>query len=129
MSKKIIFESIKSTIMKVELLPNEQKINTWTILYTSPKGDKYNGKLLITNLRLIYDAQFDVSAKGIVEESLFVKWGSEAFIVIPKSRIQSVEPQKSFFAKKAVVTLDNGEVHLFNYGMLNIDPVVSAIKS
>lgn len=115
--------------MKLDLQPEEKLINHWTLLYSSPKGDKYNGKLYVTNQRLIYDAQFDMSAAGIVEESLFVKWGSEAYIVIPKSRIKSIEPQKSFFAKKVVLTLDNGEKHIFNYGMLNIDPVVSAIQS
>ncbi len=115
--------------MKLTLESGEQRIDTWTILYNSPKGDKYNGKLTVTNQRLIYDAQFDVSASGIIEESLFMKFGSEAYIVIPKSRIKSVEAEKSFFAKKAVITLDNGEKHVFNYGMLNIDPVIKAIQS
>lgn len=115
--------------MKLELLPDEKKIDTWTILYNSPKGDKYNGKLTVTNQRLIYDAQFDVSFSGMIDETLFIKWGSEAYIVIPKSRIKSIEPQKSFFAKKVVLTLDNDERHVFNYGMLNIDPVVKAIQS
>lgn len=115
--------------MKLELLPDEKKIDTWTILYNSPKGDKYNGKLTVTNQRLIYDAQFDVSAKGIVEEAFFIKFGSEAYIVIPKDRIKTVEPQKSFFAKKVILTLDNNERHTFNYGMLNIDPVIKAIQS
>jgi len=115
--------------MKLELLQNEQKIDTWTILYTSPKGDKYNGKLTVTNQRLIYDAQFDVSLSGIVDETLFMKFGREAYIVIPKARIKSSETQKSFFAKKAIITLDNDEKHIFNYGMLNIDPVLKAIQA
>ena len=115
--------------MKITLEPNETKIDTWTILYISPKGDKYNGKLTITNQRLIYDAQFDVSASGMIEEALFIKMGSEAYIVIPKTRIKSVEAEKSFFAKKAVLTLDSGEKHIFNYGMLNIDPVIKAIQA
>lgn len=114
--------------MKLELLPEEKKIDTWTILYNNPKGDKYNGKLTITNKRLIYDAQFDVSTSGIIEESLFMKFGSEAYIVIPKSRIKSVDAEKSFFAKKAIITLDNNEKHVFNYGMLNVDPVIKAIQ-
>ncbi|MBI3135183.1 MAG: hypothetical protein HYZ14_10965 [Bacteroidetes bacterium] len=115
--------------MKLQLQPGEQEIDTWTLLYTGPKGDKYNGKLTVTNQRLIYDAQFDVSAAGLIEEALFVKFGSEAFIVIPKNRIKTIEAQKSFFAKKVVLTLDTGEKHLFNYGMLNIDPVIKAIQS
>jgi len=114
--------------MKVELLPEEKIINTWTLVYTSPKGETYNGKLTVTNQRLIYDAKFDMSMRSVVEEALWFKFGSEAYIVIPKSRIQNVEAQKSFFAKKAILTLDNNERHTFNYGLLNIDPVIKAIK-
>lgn len=113
--------------MKFELEPGETIINNWTLLYTPPQGGKYNGKLFVTNKRLLYDAKFDVTAKGIVNEALFVKWGSEAYVVIPKDRIKEVKPEKSFFAKKAVITLDNGEQHVFNYGMLNIDPVIEAV--
>ena len=114
--------------MKFELLPGEEAIDTWTLIYTPPAGGTYNGKLLVTNKRLLYDAKFDVSVKGILEENLFVKTGSEGYVVIPKERIKSIEPQKSFFAKKAVITLDDGKQHIFNYGMLNIDPVIEAMK-
>ena len=113
---------------KVELAAGESKIDTWTVLYEPPGGGKYNGKLLITNQRLLYDAQFDVSPKGLLDEALFVKWGSEGFLAIPKARIKSVETKKSFFAKRVLVTLDSGQVHTFNYGMLNIDPVAAAIN-
>lgn len=113
---------------KIPLDANEAKIDTWTLLYEPPKGGKYNGKLMITNQRLLYDAQFDVSTKGLVDEALFVKWGSEALVIIPKARITKVDVKKSMFAKKAMVTLDDGQVHTFNYGMLNIDPVAAAIQ-
>ena len=114
---------------KIQLQDGEKDLGTWTILYLPPNGGKYNGKLTITNKNLYYDAQFDVSAKGLVEEALFVKWGSEAFVCIPKNRIKSVDTAKSLFAKKVLVTLDNGDVHTFNYGMLNIDKVTEAIKA
>lgn len=113
--------------MKIDMLPNEKVIDTWTILYETPNGGKYNGKLTITNKNLLYDAKFDVSSKGLIEEALFVKWGSEDFVVIPKERITDVEVSKNFFQKKITLTLDNGSKHTFNYGMLNIDPVSKAI--
>ncbi|MCD6068233.1 MAG: hypothetical protein K0S33_3059 [Bacteroidetes bacterium] len=111
----------------MDLLQNEKVIDIWTILYRTPNGNEYNGKLTVTNKRLLYDAKFDVSAKGLAEEALFVKWGSEDFIVIPKERIKEVEISKKFFAKKVILTLDNGSRHVFNYGMLNVDPVANAI--
>jgi hypothetical protein len=113
---------------KYTLEPGETEINTWTLLYNSPAGGEFNGKLTITNKRLLYDAKYDVSIRGKLEEALFVKWGSEEFIVIPKDRIKNIEVKKSMFSKKVLLTLDNGSVHTFSYGMLNIDSVVEAIR-
>lgn len=115
--------------MKIDMMPNETVIDTWTILYETPTGGKYNGKLTVTNRRLLYDAKFDVSAKGLVDEALFIKWGSEDFVVIPKERIKGVEVSKSMFAKKVILTLDNDSKHTFNYGMLNVEPVATAIRA
>lgn len=115
--------------MKIELLPEENKIDTWAILYSPPGGGKFNGKLTVTNKRLLYDAKYDVSAKGLLSEAMFIKWGSEGYLEINKSDITDVQTEKSFLAKKAIVTLNDGSKHVFNYGMLNIDKVVEAIKA
>ena len=115
--------------MKIELLHNETKIDTWTILYIPPNGGKYNGKLTITNKRLLYDAKFDVSAKGLLSEALFIKWGSEGYLEIDKADIKDVQVEKSFLAKKVILTLADGSMHTFNYGALNVDKVAEAIKS
>lgn len=115
-------------IDRIPLQGGESRIDSWTLLYTPPTGGKYNGKLLVTNQRLIYDAKLDVSAKGLVDELLFVKLGSAACVIIPKERIRSVERKKSLFAKQVVLTLDDHSQHVFNYGMLNIDPVAAAIE-
>ena len=111
------------------LLPDEQVIDTWTLLYIPPGGGKYNGKLTITNKRLLYDAKYDVSAKGLLSEALFMKWGSEGFLEINKKDITDVQVEKSFLAKKAILTLTDGSKHIFNYGALNIDKVVIAINA
>lgn len=55
------------------LQADEQVIDTWTLIYTPPGGGKYNGKLTVTNKRLLYDAKYDVSAKGLLSEAMFVK--------------------------------------------------------
>ena len=114
--------------MKLELQPGEEKIDTWTILYIPPGGGKYNGKLTITNKRLLYDAKFDVSAKGLISEALFIKWGSEGYLEIDKTDIKDVQVEKSFLSKKVIVTLTDDSKHIFNYGALNVDKVAEAIK-
>lgn len=114
--------------MPFKLQDDEQVIDTWTLIYTPPGGGKYNGKLTVTNNRLLYDAKYDVSAKGLLSEAMFMKWGSEGYLEINKSDISSVKAEKSFFAKKALVSLSDGSVHTFNYGVLNIDKVIEAIN-
>lgn len=115
--------------MNIQLQPGENKIDTWTILYIPPGGGKYNGKLTVTNKRLLYDAKYDVSAKGLMSEAMFIKWGSEGYLEINKSDITDVSVEKSFLAKKAIVTLTDGSKHIFNYGALNVDKVAEAIKA
>lgn len=115
-------------MVDLKLEPNENKIDTWAVIYISPDGGRYNGKLTVTNKRLFYDAKFDVSAKGIIEEALFIKFGSEGYLTIPKDRIAKVETKISFIKKQIIITLDNGQVHIFDYGMLNIDKLAEAVS-
>lgn len=115
--------------MKITLQPGEVEIDTWTLLYVPPNGGKYNGKLTVTNRRLLYDAKFDVSMKGMLSEMLTVKWGSEGYLEIDKSSIQSVEVQKKLLSKKCILTLSDGSQHTFDYGAMNIDKTVAAIEA
>jgi hypothetical protein len=115
--------------MKIELQSEEKTIDTWSILYVPPGGGKYNGKLTITNKRLLYDAKYDVSAKGLLSEALFIKWGSEGYLEINKTDIRELQVEKNFLAKKVIITLTDGSRHTFNYGVLNIDKVAEAIRS
>lgn len=114
--------------MKITLQQGETTIDTWSIIYQPPGGGKFNGKLTITNKRLLYDAKYDVSAQGLLSEAMFVKWGSEGYLEIKKQEIVNVEVEKGFLAKKAILTLADGSRHIFNYGMLNINKVVDAIN-
>ncbi len=111
------------------LLPDEQIIDTWTLLYLPGGSAKYNGKLTITNKRLLYDAKYDISAKGILSEAMFVKWGSEGYLEINKSDIRDIKVEKNFLSKKAILTLMDETKHTFSYGAMNIDKVVDAINA
>jgi hypothetical protein len=115
--------------MNVTLEPGETKIDTWTLFYLPPGGGKYNGKLTVTSDRLLYDAQFDASFKGMVAEALTIKWGSEGYMEIAKKDIQDVAVEKKLLSKKCIVTLTDGTKHTFDYGALNIDKVAAAIQA
>lgn len=115
--------------MNITLQPGETKIDTWTLFYLPPNGGKYNGKLTVTNLRLLYDAKYDASLKGVISEAIFIKWGSEGYLEIEKKDIQNVEVQKKLLSKKCILTLTDGSTHTFDYGALNIDKVAEAIQA
>lgn len=113
--------------MKITLQPGETELGNWTIFYLPPNGGKYNGKLTVTNQRLLYDAQFDASFKGIIAEAVMIKWGSEGYMEIDKKDIKSMEVTKKLLSKRCTLTLNDGSQHAFDYGALNIDKVAEAI--
>lgn len=115
--------------MNITLHPGEQQLGTWTLFYLPPDGGKYNGTLVVTDQRLLYDAKFDATFRGIVAEAVFVKWGSEGFLEIPKPAIAAVDVEKRLLSKRCVVTLRDGSRHTFDYGALNVDKVAAAVRT
>lgn len=110
--------------MGIELAPGEQAIDTWTLFYLPPGGGKYNGKLTVTNQRLLYDAKLDASVIGTLGNR-----AASGQLEIAKDDIQNVEVQKKLFSKKAIVTLTDGSQHVFDYGAMNIDKCAAAIQT
>src|ERR1700761_8622765 len=102
--------------MKVELNAGEQNLGHWTLFYVPPSGGKYNGNLVVTSQRLLYDAKLDASLIGVLGNI-----AATGNLQINKSDITHVDVQKSLFSKKAIVTLSDGSKHTFDYGALNID--------
>lgn len=115
--------------MKVNLLPGETEIDTWTIFYLPPNGGKYNGKLKVTNQRLLYEALFDAGFVSTVTQAFRIRIGSEGFLEIDKKDIEKVDVEKKLLSKKAIVTLTDGSRHTFDYGALNVDKVAEAIQA
>ena len=110
--------------MDIALRPDETVIDTWTLFYRHGEGGKYNGKLTVTNDRLLYDAKFDATLIGVLGDR-----AATGFLEISKDDIKGVEVRKSFFSKKAVVTLTDGSEHVFDYGAMNIDKCAAAIQA
>lgn len=110
--------------MDINLRPDEAAIDTWTLFYVPPNGGKYNGKLTVTNQRLLYDAKFDASLIGVLGHR-----AAEGGLEISKDDIRDVEVKKSFFSKKAIVTLTDGSQHIFDYGAMSIDKCADAIQA
>lgn len=113
--------------MQDEIKEGEQLLGTWTLNYIPPTKGRYLGKLYVTNERLLFDAQFDMSMKGILEETLFIIRGSHGFLEIPKSQISAIEQKKSLFNKRVKLTIGT-ELHQFDYGLLSVDKLAKAIE-
>lgn len=110
--------------MAENLNAGEQKLGHWTLFYSPPSGGKYNGNLTVTNQRLLYDAKLDASLIGVLGNR-----AASGSLAIEKADIANVDVQKSFFSKKAILTLTDGSTHTFDYGALNIDKCVAAIQA
>ncbi|MCF3110831.1 PH domain-containing protein [Niabella sp. CC-SYL272] len=109
--------------MKFELQPNEAPIDTWAINYIGPNNKAAVGKLTITNQRLLFLPQHDMDSLSL---SIYNRKG---MIVLNKSDIKDVTVQKSLLSKKVFITMPDDSVHIFNYGMMNIDKLVAAIQT
>ncbi|MGN6691838.1 MAG: hypothetical protein ACTHJU_12920 [Sphingopyxis sp.] len=110
--------------MTHELRAGERAIDTWTLFYLPPGGGKYNGKLTVTNQRLLYDAKLDGSLLGTLSNHLV-----EGRLAIEKDGIEAIEVERKLFSKKAILTLADGSRHIFDYGAMNIDKCVAAMEA
>lgn len=110
--------------MTPDLRPGERAIDTWTLFYLPPGGGKYNGKLTVTNQRLLYDAKLDASLLGVLSGHLV-----EGRLAIEKDAITGIDVERKLFSKKAILTLADGSRHIFDYGAMNIDKCVAAIEA
>jgi hypothetical protein len=114
--------------MKDEIQSDEKLLGEWTINYVPPQKGRYLGTLLVTDQRLLFDAQFDMSMKGILKETLFIIKGSHGYLEIPKNMIQDVRTEKSLFKKKVILEVE-GEEHQFDYGILSVSKLFKAIAN
>ncbi|MBS1575205.1 MAG: hypothetical protein JST09_07875 [Bacteroidetes bacterium] len=111
------------------LQPGETAIDTWTIFYTPPGGKKFNGKLTVTNKRLIYRTLYDAGYNPASYHVTFDKEDKDVIYSINKADIARTEVKKSLLSKKVIVTLADGTNHEFNYGAMSVDKLAAAIDS
>ncbi len=103
--------------MKAAFRYDEQIIDTWQIHYLLQERSTILGKLTVTNKRLFFVPQH------ITHES-----GGTGFM-LEKSAISAVTAEKSLLVKKVLVTMEDGSVYVFSYGMMNVDRIVAAVRT
>ena len=116
--------------MALDLNAGEKVLGKLTIFYIPPGGrGKYNGKLTVTDQRLLYDAKYDFSVLGLHEPGIYGIVDTEGGLQINKNDIATVDVEKRLLSKKAILTLSDGSKHTFDYGALPIDKCVAAIQA
>lgn len=115
---------------------------SWTINYEPEEGGRFTGKLTVDdeNLKFVslYDSSNAVIVKSIagVVGSLVATGGNLAYVsnndteltvTLPKCEIKRTEVKNSFWAKRLIVTMNNDQRFVFNYGMLSVAKLAEAI--
>lgn len=144
----ILVNEVNFTPMSNPPLPlesGEQLLGTWTLNYLPPKEGRYLGKFFVTNKRLFFQTQFDMSgiAGGLEKlgaaaavgavlgmNQVYVRYEEQMLnIIIPKSEIKDAQKVKKGLMKQVVVILKDGSVHTFDYGILSVDKIFEAVKA
>jgi len=127
LSTYITIHIVMVALIKVPLIKNETGIDSWDLYYTFPDGLNFFGIITITNKRIF----FETMVKGGVEALLIA---SAVFtnhvpnnVVLSKKHIKKIETIKDVSGNKAVITLDNGEIHILDRKMLAIDRIIEAL--
>ena len=121
-----------------------QELGEWAVNYLPEEGGRFTGKLTVTDEQVSFRSLYESSNKTIVKAifldvSSFAAAGGhtvyrhstddEARVELPVAEIAGVEATKKGLLKQAVVTMQGGEVFVFDYGMLNPKKIVAAIES
>ena len=117
--------------------------DTWTINYLPADGGRLTGKLNVGDDEVRFTALYDSSNKEVIKGILkpiagFVGSGGHAVylhnsdtefeVVLPRAEIASAEQAKKGMMKRAVITMNDGSVFTFDYGMLSAKKLVAAIN-
>ena len=112
--------------MAVSLCPGETEIDSWTLFYRPPNGDRISGKLVITNRRILFDAKFNASVAAALTND-YVK--VDGLLEIDKAHVTGVNVETKLLSKKVHLTLADGSRHTFDRGAMSPDPIVEAIRA
>ncbi len=116
------------------LQADEQLLGSWPVAYVPPCGDRYSGRLWVTDQRLVYEGLADLphlqrNVAGAVTsvtvayaldlDAECVAYGAGLLsFFIPKSQLTCVAANQHFLSQGASVTIkNNGSVHIFETGL------------
>lgn len=114
-------------IFKVPLIKNETGIDSWDLYYTFPDGLNFFGVITITNKRIFFETTVKGGVEALLSASAVFTNHVPDNVVLSKKHIKKIETIKDVSGNKAVITLDNGEIHILDRKMLAIDRIIEAL--
>ena len=107
---------------------DEQELGTWTTNFIISDIGRYLGDLTITDKRVIYLSKFDTSLNAILDKALFKTIDQSQYLVIPREKIQSINPKKGMLNKRITLVTDDDIEFVIDYGMMSIDGMLKALQ-
>jgi hypothetical protein len=119
-------------------------LGSWTINYLPGEGGRFTGTLEVREDRLFFDTLYESSNSTIVKAifldvTTFAAAGGhtvyrysndeKAVVDLPIEDLASVAAAKKGMMKRVVVTMNNGEEFVFDYGMLSVKKLLSKIQT
>jgi hypothetical protein len=121
-----------------------EALGTWTLNYLPEEGGRYTGTLTVAPDVVEFVSLYESSNKTIVK-AIFLDVGSfaasgghgvyrysndkEARVNLPVSDIAQVKAAKKGMMKRAEITMKDGQVFVFDYGLLSTKKLVETIES
>ncbi len=120
------------------------KAETWTINYVPSEGGRYTGILEVEPRGLRFESLYE-SSNATVVKAIFLdvtsfaaagghsvyRYSNDemATVDLPAAEIAEVKAAKKGLMKRAIVTMANGDEFVFDYGLLSVKNLVSAIEA
>ncbi len=116
----------------------------WTINYIPEEGGRYTGKIKVGEKELRFVSLYESSNKTIVKAifldvATFAAAGGhtvyrysnndEAVVALPAGEIASVDAARKGLFKRIVITMKDGQVFVFDYGLLSVAKLVERISA
>jgi len=115
-------------LIKIPLLKNETGIDSWDLYYTFADGLSFFGIITITSKRIFFETMAKGGVEALLRASAVFTNHVPNSVVLAKKHIKKIETIKDTSGNKAVMTLDNGEIHILDRKMLAIDKIIEALK-
>ena len=116
----------------------------WILNYLPEEGGRYTGELTVSAEKVRFVSLYESSNKTIVK-AIFVDVATfaasgghmvyrysnneEAIVELPIEDIASVGAQKKGLMKRVVITMKDGSVFVFDYGLLPVKKLADRIES